>query len=383
MSQSVYLDYNATAPIRPEAAEACAQALAIGGNPTSVHARGRAARAVIEDARAAVAKIVGGDPEGVIFTSGGAEANSLAIHSAVKAGKVRRLIVGSTEHATVAEGAKASGLPVETWPVDGHGVADLAWLDARLARWTPEDGQPFVAILLANNESGVIQPAAEAAALVHAAGGVFHIDAVQAVGKIPVDFTALGADTLTLSAHKLGGPQGAGALVFGRSAAIHCQIHGGGHERGLRAGTENLTGIAGFGASAKACLRDLPHAADQAPWRDAAAARLKAAGAVIVGEGAARLPNTLCIAVVDWASTLQVMSLDLDGVMISAGSACSSGKVQLSGVLTAMGLHDFAGGSLRASGGWATTEQDWARFADVWLAAYARHRARHPVKEFA
>ncbi|HTK34216.1 MAG TPA: aminotransferase class V-fold PLP-dependent enzyme [Caulobacteraceae bacterium] len=380
---SVYLDYNATATIRPEAAQAAARALAIGGNPTSIHARGRAARAAIEDARAAVAALVGADPEGVVFTSGGTEANGLAIHSAVLSGTVRRLIVGATEHASVAESAQASGLPVETWPVDGTGVADLDWLERRLALWTAEDGAPFVAVTLANNETGVIQPAAAAAALVHAAGGALHLDAVQMVGKLPVDLAALGADTLALSAHKLGGPAGAGALCFGRAAAIHRQIHGGGHERGLRAGTENLTGIAGFGAAAAAAVRDLPHAADQAAWRDAAATRLKAAGAVVAGEGAPRLPNTLCVAVPDWPSALQVMGLDLEGIMVSGGSACSSGKVKPSGVLTAMGLGELAAGPLRASGGWATTEDDWRRFADAWLAAYARHKARSSVREFA
>jgi cysteine desulfurase len=383
MTDPVYLDYNATASIRPEAAEAAARALAISGNPTSVHARGRAARAAIEDARAAVAALVGADPEGVVFTSGGTEANNLAIQSAVAAGKVRRLIVGATEHASVAESAAASGLAVETWPVDRRGVADLDWLRARLARWTAEEGQPFVAVVLANNETGVIQPAGEAAVIVHAAGGLLHLDAVQMAGKLPVDLAALGADTLALSAHKVGGPAGAGGLCYARSAAIHRQIHGGGHERGLRAGTENVTGIAGFGAAARASLRDLAHAAGQAAWRDAAAERLKTAGATIVGEGAPRLPNTLCIAVPDWPSTLQVMGLDLDGVMVSGGSACGSGKVKPSGVLSAMGLDALAEGGLRASGGWATTEDDWRRFADAWLAAYAKHKARAAAREFA
>ncbi|OYX31473.1 MAG: aminotransferase [Caulobacterales bacterium 32-69-10] len=380
---SVYLDHNATSSIRPEAAEAAARALAIGGNASSIHARGRAARAVIEDARAQVAAIVGGDPENLVFTSGGTEANALAIHSAVASGQVKRLIVGATEHASVAETARATGLPVEVWPVDATGVADLAWLEQRLAAWTDADGRPFVAVMLANNESGVIQPVAQAAALAHAANGLIHVDAVQAIGKFAVDITALGADTLALSAHKLGGPQGAGALAFTRAAAIHRQLHGGGHERGLRAGTENVTGVAGFGAAAAAALRDLDKPATQSVWRDAAAARLKAAGAVVVGEGAPRLPNTLCVAAPGWASSLQVMALDLAGVMISAGSACSSGKVKPSGVLVAMGLDDLAAVSLRASGGWDTTEEDWRRFADAWLAAFEKHQSRVAAKEFA
>lgn len=372
----VYLDYNATAPIRPEAAEAAAAALALGANPSSVHAAGRAARAVIETARADVAALVGGDPESVVFTSGGAEANGLAIDGAIAAGGIRRLIVGATEHPTVLETAKASGLPVDVWPVDANGVADLDWLGRRLADWTTEDGRPFVALMLANNETGVIQPLRATADLLHSLDGLLHVDAVQAAGKIAIDITALGADTLSLSAHKLGGPQGSGALLIGPRAKIARRQHGGGHERGLRAGTENLSGIAGFGAAAKAALRDLPHAQHQAAWRDTAADRIKAAGAVVAGEGADRLPAVLDLAIDGYASSLQVMALDLAGVMVSAGSACSSGKVTPSGVLTAMGYGDLAAGALRVSGGWGTTEDDWIKFADAWLAAHTRWQAR-------
>ena len=373
---AVYLDYNATAPIRPEAADAAARALAIGANPSSVHAGGRAARAMIETARGDVAALVGADPEGLVFVSGGAEANALAIEGAIAAGGVRRLLVGATEHATVAETAKASGLPVDVWPVDRRGVADLDWLADRLARWEAADGRPFVALMLANNETGVIQPVAEAAALVHARDGLLHVDAVQAAGKIEIDMAGLGADTLALSAHKLGGPQGSGALAIGPRAKVARRIHGGGHERGLRAGTENLSGIAGFGAAAKAALRDLPTVAAQAAWRDVAAERLKAAGVVVAGEGAARLPATLDFAAEGFASSLQVMALDLAGVMVSAGSACSSGKVTPSGVLEAMGYGALAESALRASGGWATTEADWMVFAEAWLAAHSRWAAR-------
>lgn len=377
----VYLDYAATAPIRPEAAEAAVRALAIGGNPSSVHARGRAARAVVEDSRAAVGRLVGVDPAELVFTSGGTEANALAIESAVASGAARRLIVGATEHDSVVESARATGAPVEVWPVDARGVADLAWLEDRLARW--EEGRPFAALMLANNETGVIQPVAQAAAMLHAAGGLLHVDAVQAAGKMNLSLSTLGADTLALSAHKLGGPQGVGALAFAPAAPIHRRLHGGGQERGLRAGTENLAGIAGFGAAAAAALRDLPHLADQAAWRDATAARLKAAGARVAGEDAPRLDAILCIAVEAWPSALQVMALDLDGVMVSAGSACSSGKVRPSGVLTAMGFGERAVGALRASGGWATTEDDWRRFADAWLAAHERHASRVRAREYA
>ena len=382
MSERIYLDYNATSVVRPEAEAAMVAALRLGGNASSVHAAGRAARAMVEEAREAVAALAGARPQDVVFTSGGSEANTLAITSAVQAGG-RRLIVGATEHASVLDTAAASGAAVELWPVDSNGVADLGWLADRLKHWTAGDGRPFVAVMAANNETGVIQPVAQAAAMLHAAGGLLHVDAVQAAGKMNLSLSTLGADTLALSAHKLGGPQGVGALAFAPAAPIHRRLHGGGQERGLRAGTENLAGIAGFGAAAAAALRDLPHLADQAAWRDATAARLKAAGARVAGEDAPRLDAILCIAVEAWPSALQVMALDLDGVMVSAGSACSSGKVRPSGVLTAMGFGERAVGALRASGGWATTEDDWRRFADAWLAAHERHASRVRAREYA
>jgi len=239
-----------------------------------------------------------------------------------------------------------------------------------------DEGRALVCLMLANNETGVIQPIAEAAALVREADGWLHVDAVQAAGKIAIDFTALGADTLALSAHKLGGPQGVGALVAGTRATIVRQQHGGGQERGRRAGTENVAGIAGFGAAAMAGAHDLPLMANQGTWRDALAERLKAAGAVVLGEGAQRLPQTLCLAAEGFASQIQVMNLDLAGVMVSAGSACSSGKVKASRVVEAMGRSDLAPFALRVSGGWASTEQDWISCGDAWLAAYSRIGAR-------
>jgi cysteine desulfurase len=369
---SVYLDYNATAVVRPEAAEAVVEAMALGGNPSSVHAAGRAARVRVEDARAAVAALVGVIPGSITFTSGGTEASSLAIDSAVAAG-FARIIVSAIEHEAVFETAKVSGLPVETLPVDASGVADLAWLAENLSNGK---GRALVCLMLANNETGVIQPVAEASALVRAAGGWLHVDAVQAAGKIAVDFNALGADTMALSAHKLGGPQGVGALAAGPRATLFRRIHGGGQERGRRAGTENGPGIAGFGAAAKAALRDLPHMAEQAAWRDAVAERLKAAGATVMGEAAPRLPQTLCVAAPGFGSELQVMGLDLAGVMVSAGAACTSGKVKASKVAQAMGADDLAPFVIRISGGWASTEADWKTCGDVWVDAYARHAAR-------
>ncbi|THD75144.1 MAG: aminotransferase class V-fold PLP-dependent enzyme [Phenylobacterium sp.] len=373
-----YLDYNATAPVRPEAAEAVALALASVGNPSSVHAAGRAARARVEQARAEVAALIAAPAATVVFTSGGTEANALAIESAVATG-ARRLIVSAIEHDSVQETARASGVAVEVLPVDGRGVADLAWLAGRLARWDASDGKPFVALMLANNETGVIQPVAEAAGLVRAADGWLHVDAIQAAGKIGVDSRALGADTLSVSAHKLGGPQGVGALTFGPRAVLSRRQHGGGQERGRRGGTENVPGISGFGAAAKAALKVMNQAVDveeKQAWRDAAAARLTAAGAVVMGQAAPRLPNTLCIATPGFASDTQVMALDLAGVLVSAGAACSSGKVKASPVLEAMGQGALAGCGIRVSGGWATAEADWLRFADAWSEAHHRHAAR-------
>jgi cysteine desulfurase len=395
---AVYLDYNATAPIRPEAREAALCALDIGGNPSSIHANGRMARAAIEQARSEVAALVGVSPEAVTFTSGGTEANVMAIRSAVAAGS-KKPIVLMTEHASTLNTASASGLWTEAWPVCSNGVAELGWLRDRLKTWRKEDGAPFAAISLANHETGVIQPVAEAAAILHEAGGWLHVDAVQGAGKISIDFRVLGADTLSLSGHKLGAPQGVGALIASPRAKLERRHLGSGQERGLRAGTENLSGIAGFGAAAKAALRDFPSVGEQAVWRDAAAERLKAVGCILAGEAAPRLPGVLCIVCEGWESQLQVMALDLAGVMVSAGSACSSGKVAPSHVLAAMKLAGLtenfakpvqlaiainasgmlANYGLRASGGWATTEEDWTAFADAWLAAYARHANRRKV----
>ncbi len=353
-----YLDYNATAVVRPEAAMAVARALEAGGNPSSVHAAGRAARQTVEAARTRVAGLVGVAPGSVTFVSGGTEANALAIESARAAG-LERVVVSAGEHDSVLENARGALV----MPLDAEGVADIDWLKANVGEKT------LVCLMLANNETGVIQPVAEAAQVVRAAGGWLHVDAVQAAGKIAIDFTALGADTMSLSAHKLGGPQGVGALVAGTRATLARRLHGGGQERGRRAGTENVPGIAGFGAVAEV-------SGHQVEWRDELAERVRAAGAVVLGEGAPRLPQTLCFAAPGFASELQVMSLDLAGVMVSAGSACSSGKVKASRVVEAMGRGDLAPYAVRISGGWASTAQDWRRCGDVWLEAYARIAAR-------
>ena len=377
MTTGIYLDGNATAPVRPEAMAAVAATLAAGGNPSSVHALGRAARARLEMAREAVAELIAAPATTVLFTSGGTEANGLAIESAIAAG-ARRLIVSALEHDSVLATARASGVEVEFLPALRSGLVDLDWLAERLTRWDAADGKPFVALMLANNETGVIQPVAQAAELVRTHSGWLHVDAIQAAGKIAIDSRRLSADTLSVSAHKLGGPMGVGALTFGPRATLTRRQHGGGQERGRRGGTENLPGIAGFGAAALAAVRDLDAFAAQGVWRDAAAARLQAAGAVVMGEGAPRLANTLNVATAGYPSEIQLMALDLAGVMVSAGAACSSGKAARSVVLDAMGQGELAACAIRVSGSWATTEADWTRFAHVWTDAHTRRAARRP-----
>lgn len=368
----VYLDYNASALVRPEVQAAMAEALADNGNPSAVHAAGRRARARVETARARLAEMVGADAQSVVFSSGGTESNAQAIASALAAG-CERLIVCASEHPCVAEAAIASGKPVKVLPVDGRGVIDLG----KLSELLRAPGKAVVAIHHANNESGVIQPIREAATLVREYGGWLHVDAIQSAGKIPVSMAALKADTLTLSAHKLGGPQGVGALVLGEGRSAVQIVRGAGQERGLRAGTENVPGIHGFGVAAECAVRDLPTAQAHAAWRDDAEAAVEAAGATIMGKGAPRLPNTLFLSVPDWESPQALIVLDLDGVMVSAGSACSSGKTKPSRAIVAMGRLDLATGGVRVSGGWGTTKDDWSRFSDAWTRAYARQRARH------
>jgi len=378
----IYLDYNAAAPIRPEARDAALAALEAGGNASSVHAFGRAARSVIEQARAQVAALVGAASNEIVFTSGGSEANCLAIASAVQSG-AGRLIVGAVEHPCVLDAAAACGRPVEILPVDGDGVYRLDWLEARLAAWKAGDGRPFVAVMAVNHETGVVQPIASAGALVKARGGWLHVDAVAGAGRIPLSFPGMGAHTLALSGHKIGAAPGCGALVFTSEAPLRRQIHGGGQELGLRAGSENIPGIVAFGAAASCALRGAAPVAEVEAAKERAARRLLEAGAVRVGSGAEVAPGVLCLAMEGFASHLQVMALDLDGVMVSAGAACASGKVTRSPVLTAMGLGDLADCALRVSGGWATKPADWDVFAEAWLSAYQRHSARRRLKEVA
>jgi cysteine desulfurase len=365
-SAATYLDWNATAPLRPEAAAAIHMALGHCGNPSSVHRWGRAGRRIVEDSRAAVAALVGAMPEEVIFTSGGTEANNLALSGCGRA----RLLVSAIEHDSVLEAAPLA----ERIPVDGDGIIALDALDHLLAA----DPRPaLVSVMLANNETGVIEPVTAVAETAHRMGALLHCDAVQAAGKIPLDCRALGADLLTLSAHKLGGPPGIGALVARRELDLAPLIRGGGQERGRRAGSENLPGIAGFGAAATTAAAGIAAYDAVRRLRDGLerAVAALAPDAVFVGAAAPRLPNTAAIAMPGTPAETQVIALDLDGVMVSAGAACSSGKVRASHVLEAMGAGpELAGSTIRVSLGWSTNETDIARFVDAWAALYRRRR---------
>ena len=360
-----YLDYNATAPLRAEAREALVAALDIG-NPSSVHEEGRKARALVETARADVAALVSAPAETVIFTSGGTEACNLALGlRQAPAGEIKRLLVSAIEHSAVLTAAEESVLPVELLPVTADGVVDMAALDAALQDETPA----LVCVMLANNETGTIQPIAEIAAKTRAHGSLLFCDAVQAAGKMPIDIFALGVDALSLSGHKLGAPMGIGALVTRPAVVVPPQLLGGGQELGRRAGSENISGIAAFAAAAKAAMRDLNDFANLAELRDDMEAALLAVQpqTEIFGKHADRLANTSCFALGGLNSETLVMALDLAGVAVSAGSACSSGKVSRSHVLAAMGAEThISRGVLRVSLGWQSNREDTEKLVDEW-----------------
>jgi cysteine desulfurase len=370
--ERTYFDWNATAPLREAARQALQDALAVLGNPSSVHAEGRLAKRLVEEARERVALLIGARPADVIFTSSGTEANALALTPAIETADEKRprdrLFLSAIEHASVMAGGRFPREAVENLGVDADGRLDLAALSQALTR----AARPLVSVMLANNETGVIQPVPEAAALVHAAGGLMHVDAVQGAGRIACDIGALGADILTLSAHKIGGLKGVGALIRARDD-IHFAdplIRGGGQERGMRAGTENVAGIVAFGAAAEAAQAS---GADEAGAMLALRNRLEAGlkaitpQAVIFGEKAERLPNTTLFGLPGMKAETAVIAFDLEGVAVSSGSACSSGKVQPSHVLAAMGVSPaLAQGAVRVSLGWGTTERDIERFLNAW-----------------
>ena len=376
MTDRLYFDWNATAPLRPQARAAMLAVLDATGNPSSVHAEGRLARHVIEEARENVAALVGADPRNVVFTSGGTEANMLALaptNAAAAAPLSDRLLVSAIEHPSVLAGGRFPPAAVERLAVTADGRLDLAALERRLAL---PAGRVLVSLMLANNETGVVQPVSEAARLTHAAGGLLHVDAVQGAGRIPCDINVLEADLLTVSGHKIGAPKGVGALVR-RNAAVPFPdplIRGGGQERGARAGTENVAGIAGFGAAAAAAHAGLAtEAARMAALRDRLEAGLKAASpeAIIFGAAVERLPNTTLFAVPEMKAETAVIAFDLAGVAVSSGAACSSGKVQPSHVLAAMGAAaELARAAVRASLGPTTTESDIDRFIQAWIKVF-------------
>ena len=373
-----YLDYNATAPLRPVAREAALTAMETAGNPSSVHAEGRAARRIVEDARNEVARLAGVSARCVTFTSGGTEAANAALNPLFGGGPgakpLERLIVSAGEHPCVLTGHRFLG--AEAAPLMPDGRIDLDWLEAACRG----SGRVLVALQGANNETGAIQPVAEAAALVHAAGGFLICDAVQMAGRMASDIASLGADALMLSAHKMGALKGAGALIVARPGVSLGAplIRGGGQERGGRAGTEAVASIAAFGAAARACLAEIatePPRLAQLRDRLTMAVRSVAADAVVFAETAPRLANTVAFAVPGVEAATLMIALDLAGVAVSSGSACSSGKVAPSHVLAAMGVEPaLARGAIRLSLGWASTEADVARFAEAFAGVMARMR---------
>ncbi len=366
--QTTYLDANASEPLRPEAREAVLRGLDLAGNPASIHAAGRAARRTLEDARAAVAAAFGADPAGVVFTSGGTEASALAVWGL---GAGRRVLSGATEHDAVLQASPDAA----RIPVLPDGRLDLAALDALLS-----DGEPaLVCAMLANNETGVLHPVEAAAALCRRHGALLHVDAVQAAGRLPVDLRALGAGSVAVSSHKLGGPKGAGALLLADGLAPRPLIAGGGQERGRRGGTPALPAILGFAAACTAA--GLP--ADPGDGRRATVARTRDAieraaaelGAIVCATAAPRLDNTACLAWPGLRAEMQVIALDLAGVQVSAGAACSSGKVARSHVLDAMGLGAVAGQAIRVSVPWNADGSEAARFADAYASMLRTARA--------
>jgi cysteine desulfurase len=385
MSDRVYLDWNATTPLRPEARAAMEAAWDLSGNPSSVHAEGRHARRLVEEARASIAAAVGAPARNVVFTSGGTEANALALTPRLRRGSdapVERLLVSAVEHASVLAGGRFRPEVIGIVGVTRSGVLDLDRLRAAL-----EGGSPaLVSLMLANNETGALQPVAEASEIVNAAGGVLHVDAIQALGKIPVDIHVLGADLLTVSAHKIGGPKGVGAVILAEGlAGLEPLLRGGGQEMGRRAGTENVAGIAGFGAAVRASVGVLDSdAARLEDFRKRLERGLKQQeGIIVFSEDAKRLPNTTLFTVPGLKAETAVIGFDLAGVAVSSGSACSSGKVQPSHVLEAMGFGpDIAQGAVRLSLGWSTSSADidccleaWRKLSGTLLTSERRNTA--------
>ncbi|HML93557.1 cysteine desulfurase family protein [Methyloceanibacter sp.] len=369
MNQRAYLDHNATSPLRPEVREAVLAAMDLEGNPSSVHAEGRAARQVVEEARIKVAGLAGARPEDVIFTSGGTEANGLAL-APPPGGDAWHVYLSAIEHPSVLAGGRFPEDARTIVPVTSDGVVDLDFLAERIGKDRADGVRPFVSLMAANNETGALQPVAEAAGIVREAGGLLHTDAVQVAGRLPIHMAALGADMVALSAHKMGGPKGVGALVLAEGASVRPLMTGGGQEGRRRPGTENVAGIAGFGAAAELAARELRQMDRLARLRDELEAGVQAiAGdAVVFSKAVPRLPNTSSIAVPGLKAETLVIGLDLAGVAVSAGSACSSGKVETSHVLAAMGAApETARAAIRLSLGFGNGDHD----IQVFLGAFS------------
>jgi cysteine desulfurase len=358
-----YLDYNASTPLRPAARAAMLAALDTVGNPSSVHAEGRRARAIIDTAREQVASLVGAKPSEVVFTSGATEANN-----AVMTAGWKTICVSGIEHDSVLAPARVCGAKVVVLPVGTDGLVDLAAAADAIAA-AGASGRALLSVMLANNETGVIQPVAEAADIARTHGLSLHVDAVQGPGRVPVKFAELGADTLVISAHKLGGPRGVGALIVRDGVNLPSLIKGGGQERRRRGGTENVVGIAGFGAAAAELVAETGIAARIGGLRDKLEAAVMDAtpAAVIIGRSAPRVSNTICVAVPGKLAETLVIRMDLEGIAISAGAACASGKVGANAVLAAMGLPaDITAAAVRVSLGRETNDDDIAAFLAAW-----------------
>lgn len=375
----LYLDWNATAPLHPAAREAIMRAIDVFGNPNSVHGEGRAARAAIEGARRKVAALAGTDAGNVVFTSGATEAANLVLTPDFRMGRtplqLGRLYFSAIEHPAVREGGRFPKEKMTEIPVTEAGIVDLDALDRLLAAHDKAAGLPMVAVMLVNNETGIVQPVEAAAKIVHAHGGLFVVDAVQAAGRIPLDINRIGADFMIVSSHKIGGPKGAGALIArGEALMPRPLIQGGGQERGHRSGTQNSLALIGFGAAAEM-------AAGELETRNAAIGALRerleegmrrhAADVIIHGESGERVANTIFFTLPGLKAETGQIAFDLEGVALSAGSACSSGRLGESHVLTAMG-RDAKLGALRISLGFSTTEED----IDRAVAAFAKIACR-------
>lgn len=388
MNKRIYLDYNASAPMLAPVKAAMIEAFEVFGNGSSVHQSGREVRSKIETAREAVAGIVGGRPQDVIFTSGGTEANNLALSPSLFPKEMQadvRLYVSAIEHPSVLNGMRFEREQITVIPVTETGVIDVEWLRAELLGdeaaerdATKRQSPILVSVMAANNETGIIQPIAEIASIVHEAGGLLHSDCVQVLGKLPLLLPMTNADLISVSAHKIGGPQGVGALIL-RDASVVLReplVAGGGQELKRRGGTENMAAIAGFGAAAAVIATSFSN--DNSDIRrmrdDLEAGLLKISPDVVIfGKDCERLGNVCCFAIPDFSAETQVIQFDLMDISISSGSACSSGKVEHSHVLKAMGVSDaLSFAALRISLGSSSTSADVEGFLKAWDEIYNR-----------